>query len=992
MKEEETRMSKRIMSVILSVLLLFTFAMPSMAAGLSDVDGTKYAGAVERLNALNIMTGYPDGTFGVEKNITRAEFSTLAIRALGLESTAKSSAGNTKFKDVDATHWASGYINLAATKGIIKGYPDGTFKPEANVTYAEAVTMLVRVLGYEPAVEGTDWPSNYLAKAAEIGFTKSLDFSASSPANRGDIAVLLDNSLESDLMEQVGYGTDTRWEEQPGKTLLTEYLNLHKLENAIVSMTAGFSQDKLNANEVEITDEKGIKHTFDLKDGVSLDNLLGHEVTAYVIDADNDGIVEDDEILTFVVDTTNSKDVIAYDYIVGIGKDTSTTHTSEYYLADGGMTVSLDATNDTFNFADNAVVYYNHEKIDDLTNMAADKVGVGFTTLGEVAGTFILNDNNDVIFMNVFNYDDPLVITNVDVANEKVSYFKNDIDKEASLVLDGETYTIYKNGKLASLSDLAVNDVLYSWKLTDGSYVLEAYDYKISGTLESVYSDGNNYWDYVLVVDGKKIYVGPNFTYSLDDNDTTDLLATGLVNTSADYGNAVVPSDKLKDLEDLVGSQVTVYIGKYYEGTEGWNYGRHLVSNIDATNSYYMVSDDAWSVLTTGMKYYIELINSSNNEVVYELTENDTEFNGTVYDLATPDGYKAVFDKTGSAYFPVGTLVDVRFNSDGTISTIKKVQDIVEKPVTAINSDYDRLQIDGTWYSVTDKTVFYDAYGMEVTDWVSIEDVNLATLPLTVSASVNNSYELDAVVVYNNSQNIGSNDYGLVLKRSITSGGLVVTMAVDGVVKDYDASDLNTTDQGRLLEGTLVKFTASANVLDAITVEDKYSNALTLTNPEKLSSAEFNQAYITVTGQTYGVEKVTTDTYTDLYLNVDNTSVGSESDIKVGRWTTADGKFTPETGYSVNFALSKFEIVSGGVDSKNGVIEVVAYGGDEYVDRTYYINVDQYGVDSFFYDVDSSWLSGKKVLALSDLTNGDIINAYDVNNDGIFDYIVVVDR
>ena len=58
-------------------------------------------------------------------------------------------------------------------QGLIKGYPDGTFKPANQVSYAEAITMLVRALGYKDEFLSGQWPANYLAKAGEKKSPKS---------------------------------------------------------------------------------------------------------------------------------------------------------------------------------------------------------------------------------------------------------------------------------------------------------------------------------------------------------------------------------------------------------------------------------------------------------------------------------------------------------------------------------------------------------------------------------------------------------------------------------------------------------------------------------------------------------------------------------------------------------------------------------------------------------------------------------------------------
>ena len=86
------------------------------------------------------ITGYPDGTFGGNKNITRAEFVAMLVRFIGVQNE------NCSFTDVSRDHWAYGCIATATKAGWIGGYADGTFKPEQPITRAEAMTIINRVL------------------------------------------------------------------------------------------------------------------------------------------------------------------------------------------------------------------------------------------------------------------------------------------------------------------------------------------------------------------------------------------------------------------------------------------------------------------------------------------------------------------------------------------------------------------------------------------------------------------------------------------------------------------------------------------------------------------------------------------------------------------------------------------------------------------------------------------------------------------------------
>ena len=99
------------------------------------------------MSAGNIVNGYPDGTFGPDKTITE-----LSSRRL-LRASIPQVFGENKFSDVSG-HWAAEYINRAAEKGWITGYPNGTFRPDQYITRAEAMTLVNRVLNRKNACGG----------------------------------------------------------------------------------------------------------------------------------------------------------------------------------------------------------------------------------------------------------------------------------------------------------------------------------------------------------------------------------------------------------------------------------------------------------------------------------------------------------------------------------------------------------------------------------------------------------------------------------------------------------------------------------------------------------------------------------------------------------------------------------------------------------------------------------------------------------------------
>ncbi|MCD7947824.1 MAG: S-layer homology domain-containing protein, partial [Oscillospiraceae bacterium] len=127
----------------LSVIGLGSDATAVSGAAYSDVtSGAWYYQAVTYLAGTGFVHGYSDGTFRPDTPITRGEFSALIIQYLEV-----SASGTSTFSDVSADDWTAGYIAAAADRGLMSGYSDGTFRPDASITRAEAVTVFNRLLG-----------------------------------------------------------------------------------------------------------------------------------------------------------------------------------------------------------------------------------------------------------------------------------------------------------------------------------------------------------------------------------------------------------------------------------------------------------------------------------------------------------------------------------------------------------------------------------------------------------------------------------------------------------------------------------------------------------------------------------------------------------------------------------------------------------------------------------------------------------------------------
>ena len=197
-------MKKRLLTWLLSVSMLASLlVVPAVAASaattrFSDITDNYTATAVETLRLMGVLDGYGDGTFRPNAVLTRAQFCKMAVYAMDGSSELGRYSTVTIFPDVKPSLWAASYINMAAKKGVIAGFADGKFKPNQTVTAGQAVTILMRGLGYKDENMGGVWPQGYMAEAQTCGLLKSTGItSAYSALTRGQAAKLFLNLFEA---------------------------------------------------------------------------------------------------------------------------------------------------------------------------------------------------------------------------------------------------------------------------------------------------------------------------------------------------------------------------------------------------------------------------------------------------------------------------------------------------------------------------------------------------------------------------------------------------------------------------------------------------------------------------------------------------------------------------------------------------------------------------------------------------------------------------
>ena len=155
---------KKVLSFVLVLsMILGSFGMAFAAA--PDVAGIKYEDAVTALTELGVVAGYKDGSYKPENIVTRAEMATFIIKAMGL---ADYAVGKADFSDMEG-HWANPFVAYAVSLGFVKGNTDGTFAPDATVSYDQAITMLVQALGYKAEYLVGGYPGAFVNQAKALG-------------------------------------------------------------------------------------------------------------------------------------------------------------------------------------------------------------------------------------------------------------------------------------------------------------------------------------------------------------------------------------------------------------------------------------------------------------------------------------------------------------------------------------------------------------------------------------------------------------------------------------------------------------------------------------------------------------------------------------------------------------------------------------------------------------------------------------------------------
>lgn len=183
-------MKKRLFAILLVVVMLVAAIVPASAYSINQLN------TADALNSLGLFLGTGKG-YELDRNLSRAEGTTMLVRMMGKEAEASEGTYDTPFTDLPA--WAAGYIGYAYTNDITNGTGPKTFSPEVQLDEYMFLTLVLRALGYSDAGENPDfsWDKPYeLAK--KVGLVNSTV--ADKSFTRGDAVVVFWNAMNAEVV------------------------------------------------------------------------------------------------------------------------------------------------------------------------------------------------------------------------------------------------------------------------------------------------------------------------------------------------------------------------------------------------------------------------------------------------------------------------------------------------------------------------------------------------------------------------------------------------------------------------------------------------------------------------------------------------------------------------------------------------------------------------------------------------------------------------
>lgn len=712
-------MNKNLKKVISSVaaLTMVASSVAAFAVDFPDVESTaSYAQAVQELSALDVISGYDDGTFGPDKLVTRAEITKMIVDALAERSSAEASTESTKFADVSADHWAKGYINQGVADGFIAGMSDTEFDPDANVTYVQAQKMLVSAIGYETFAQAQGgWPTGYKTYAASLDITKGISgIKDSTELTRAQVAQMIDNAMDTPLCVIASWkpewnGTKTpNLEIRDGKegrayeTLFTEKHDAYKVYGRVTetSKTGSVDNDKVtfqvekadNFDDEEVKADSPVSEDMYIGDSKA-DNYLRTYSQALIQKNDDDEFT----ILSIAAAAANKSVTVASE---DFDENKSTDEALYFFPAGttkGSTKYQLDTTN-------GVTIYINgvesSKSIAELRDYL-DKNETASVTLQketEIGSTSTSAKYNTIM---VSSYVTAIVDEVIDKTNEtSVNFDTYSSGIQAKMTVnkddDNYTYSFKLDGKEIEAKDLQQNDVLNIAYDTTGSF------------------RESSFYDVIVtrnVVDGVKCTSRNDSKGEYTIGGTKYKAAEGMdidVETSTEYSLYLDHFGRIAKADENSVSKNYGVLKNIYKKAAG-DYMAQIITK-NGTEEEYKVDSDKVNEYATYLKY----------ATFYSDKEKKNRIDTTTKDWQSKvvafDGPEYSTSQPKSVAYPT-QVVEYSVSSSSNKITIKSVYN---DPTSAVDTEYKESGNKIGSVKMADSTVILDLSEVDTKDSYSV--------------------------------------------------------------------------------------------------------------------------------------------------------------------------------------------------------------------------------------------------------------------------------
>lgn len=890
-------MNKNLKKVISSVaaLTMVASSVAAFAVDFPDVESTaSYAQAVQELSALDVISGYDDGTFGPDKLVTRAEITKMIVDALAERSSAEASTESTKFADVSADHWAKGYINQGVADGFIAGMSDTEFDPDANVTYVQAQKMLVSAIGYETFAQGQGgWPTGYKTYAASLDITKGISgIKDSTELTRAQVAQMIDNAMDAPLCVIAGWkpewnGTQTpNLEVRDGKegrayeTLFTEKHDAYKVYGRVTetSKTGSVDNDKVtfqvekadNFDDEEVKADSPVSEDMYIGDSKA-DNYLRTYSQALIQKNDDDEFT----ILSIAAAAANKSVTVASE---DFDENKSTDEALYFFPAGttkGSTKYQLDTTN-------GVKIYINgvesSKSIAELRDYL-DKNETASVTLQketEVGSTSTSAKYNTIM---VSSYVTAIVDEVIDKTNEtSVNFDTYSSGIQAKMTVnkddDNYTYSFKLDGKDIEAKDLQQNDVLNIAYDTTGSF------------------KDSSFYDVIVtrnVVDGVKCTSRNDSKGEYTIGGTKYKAAEGMdidVETSTEYSLYLDHFGRIAKADENSVSKNYGVLKNIYKKAGG-DYMAQIITKKGTEEEYKVDSDNVKA-------YKSYLVKSDADGAVYDSTNKKTDaYPKQVVEYSVSSSSNKITIKNGGVIAP--TTADAEYKESGNkIGSVK----MADSTVILDLSEVDTKDTYSVVSSLNDGSN-YVAYGYDKSK--SDNTYRFVIITEGTSSVFNSETQL---AIFNGSEVVDNDGdktaYNLVVngeeKQFILDDDVVITGNKGETVADnaFDEGDVlvyATNSEGYI--SRIYSVFAAQNVLNGSSFEDFRTNAF-----KKQSSVLADTKFA----------DLLSDDDNDVNVVFGPVVDKSGSNITIGTVTTnAEGKYVVnyDEGLEVNYSNAK---------------------------------------------------------------------------------------